>query len=74
MADTDYLTQKPAAPTAPKRFLDQRVIPGLIDVAGSVEAALEHWTVRVRRSPGASMGVVLGIGALLSLLLARRRV
>jgi len=66
-----YLTHKPAPPAAPKRILDQVIVPALIDTAGALETAVERWAVRVRQSPGPSLGIAIGAGLLLSRLLAR---
>jgi hypothetical protein len=73
MIESEYLTQKAPPPSAPKRVLDQKVIPVLIDAAGGIEAVIERWAVRVRQSPGQSICVALGAGALVSFLLGRRR-
>lgn len=73
MIEPGYLTHKPAAPSAPKRVFDQNVIPALIDAAGSLEAVIERWAVRVRHAPAQSLGIALGASAVVSFLIARRR-
>jgi hypothetical protein len=73
MIEPGYLSRKPAPRSAPKRLLDQNVIPALIDAAGGVEAAIERWAIQVRHAPARSLGIALGAGALVSFLLARRQ-
>src|ERR1700712_2327362 len=58
----DYMLEKPPGPSAAKVFLDTRVIPAAIDIAGTCEVALEQASKRT----GLSVPVLLtGIGALL---------
>ena len=64
MVDKDYLLAQPSAPSAMKATIDQRVIPALIDVAGSIEGRLETVARTVRQSPTASVLIALGIGFL----------
>jgi hypothetical protein len=73
MIKPGYLTHKPAAPSAPKRYFDQQVMPVLIDAAGGVEAVLEQVAIRVKRSPGESLAITAGTAAVLSFLLKRRQ-
>ena len=73
MIDRDYLLKKGGGPSAPKLFLDQRVIPLAIDAAGAVEGALERVAVRVRRMPVAALIAALGSGTLITLLALPRR-
>jgi hypothetical protein len=66
MISSDYLLHNPGGPSAPMRVLNRQVIPVLIDAAGGVEMALEQLASRIQQSPATSMGVALGVGALLS--------
>jgi hypothetical protein len=73
MIKLQYLTHKPAAPAPAQRFFDQRVIPVLIDAAGGIETAIEHWSTRVTRSPVPSLVIALATGVLLSAVASSRR-
>ena len=73
MIDRDYLLKKGAGPSAPKLFLDQKVIPMAIDAAGAVEGVLERVAVRVRRRPVSALAAALGTGTLVTLLAVPRR-
>ena len=73
MISRDYLLKKEGGPSAPKLFLDQKVIPVAIDAAGAVEGALERVAVRVRRMPVSALAAALGTGTLVTLLAVPRR-
>ena len=73
MVGRDYMLKKGAGPSAPKVFLDQKVVPVMIDAAGSVEGVLERVAVRVRRMPVAALAAALGTGTLVTLLAVPRR-
>ena len=73
MVGRDYLLKKGEGPSAPKLFLDQRVIPLAIDAAGAVEGVLERVAVRVRRMPVSALVAALGSGTLVTLLAVPRR-
>lgn len=62
----DYLLKKPAAPSAPKLFLDQEVVPLVVNFAGGLEVALARASARtgVRSST-----ILAGVAGLLSMLL-----
>ena len=62
MADRAYLTKSAAPPSAPKLFLDQQVIPRLIDAAALAEAAVEQVADRARRTPISTCAIVLCLG------------
>jgi hypothetical protein len=72
MIKSHYLLEKPAAPSAPKLLLDQRVMLALIDSAARVEAVLERVALRTKRAPLPSVfGMMLG-ATLLGYAVARR--
>ena len=73
MVSRDYMLKKEGGPSAPKLFLDQKVIPAAIDAAGAVEGVLERVAVRVRRMPVAALAAALGTGTLVTLLAVPRR-
>jgi hypothetical protein len=73
MVTKNYMLKKPQGPSAPKLFLDQQVVPALIDAAGAVEGVLETIAVRSRAAPFSALGAALGTGALLSMVLLSRR-
>jgi hypothetical protein len=47
----DYLMKQPSRPSAPKVFLDTRVIPSAVNAAGSLEVALDRVAVRTGFRP-----------------------
>lgn len=65
----DYLMKQPSRPSAPKLFLDTRIIPAAVNVAGSLEVALDRAAMRTRLRPVVILtgGVVAGAFAALSL-------
>ncbi len=74
MVDERYMLEKPRRPRAAKRYLDQVVIPKMIDAAGMLESGLEQASVCARRSPVAAIGAAAGLGWLLTQTgLGRRR-
>ena len=73
MVSRAYLLEKPGGPSKPKLFLDQTVVPLLINAAGAVEGVLELVAVRTRKLPIRTLGTALGIGTLTALLTVSRR-
>lgn len=68
-----YMLHKPSGPSAPKVFLDQKVVPAMIDASGALEGVLERVAVAARRMPIATLAASLGIGTLVTLLTVPRR-
>jgi hypothetical protein len=64
----DYLLKKPHGPSAPKLFLDTRVIPAAVNIAGGLEVALDRAAVRTGIRPAV---ILLGMAGLLSFALLR---
>jgi len=66
----DYMVRKTMGPSAPKLFLDTRIIPSLVNAAGGAEVMLDRAAVRTGLRPllilaGATGGVaLLAIGVL----------
>ena len=73
MVGRDYMLKKGAGPSAPKVFLDQKMLPVAINAAGAVEGVLEKLAVRVRRKPVVALAAALGTGTLVTLLAVPRR-
>lgn len=63
MVSQRYLLDKPPAPGAWKRWVDQAAIPAAIDLAGRCETVLEHGAVRARRAPLLALGAAFLAGA-----------
>ncbi|MBP0493677.1 hypothetical protein [Roseomonas indoligenes] len=57
----DYLLRKPAGPSAPKLFLDTQVVPAAVNVAGSLEVALDRASVRTGIRPSVILAGVTGV-------------
>ena len=69
----DYLMKQPSRPSVPKLFLDTRIVPGAVNIAGSVEVALDRAAQRTGLRP-----LVILIGgavatSLIAVSLRRRR-
>jgi hypothetical protein len=60
----DYLLKKPSGPSGPKLFLDTRVVPLAVNVAGGLEVALDRAAHRTGLRPAVMLA---GIASLLSL-------
>lgn len=69
----DYLMKQPSRPSAPKLFLDTRIIPAAVNAAGSLEVALDRAAVRTGLRPSVILAgsAVAGALAVLSLWLTR---
>jgi hypothetical protein len=64
----DYLLKKPHGPSAPKLFLDTRVIPAAVNIAGGLEVALDRAAVRTGIRPAV---ILLSVAGMLSFTLLR---
>ena len=62
----DYMLKKDTGPSAPKLFLDTKVVPLAVNAAGRVEVGLDRAAVHAGVRPMAIMAGVTG-GLLLSL-------
>jgi len=56
----DYLLKKPPGPSAPKLFLDTRVIPLIVNIAGGAEVALDRTAVRSGIRPAVILAGAVG--------------
>lgn len=68
-----YVLHKPSPPGPWKVYLDQDVMPKVIDAVASVELGLQRVAVGTRRRPAAALGAALGVGYLLGVALRRQR-
>jgi hypothetical protein len=59
----DYMLKQRSAPSAPKLFLDTKLVPAALNILGGAEVALNRASVRT----GLSGRVILGGGAALGL-------
>ena len=73
MVDKRYLLERPAPPGRGKLYLDQTIIPALIDLAGACEVGLEHVAQRAKRAPMAGLVFALASGWLLAALIRASR-
>ncbi|ACB25718.1 hypothetical protein SR39_18980 [Methylobacterium radiotolerans] len=69
----DYLLRKPSGPSNPKLFLDTQVVPLAVNIAGSLEVALDRAAARTGVRPALILAGATGlIGLGLVRLLTRR--
>lgn len=71
MVDRDYLLKKPSGPSAPKRFLDTKVVPLAANTAGRFEVALDRTATRIGVRPGLIVASAAGLAAVLATRLLR---
>jgi hypothetical protein len=69
----DYLLEKPPGPSAPKRFFDQRVVPLAVNMASSLEFALDDAARRTGLRPVVILSATTVTAALLVWRLVRSR-
>ena len=68
MVGRDYMLKKGSGPSAPKLFLDTRVVPAAVNAAGGLEVALDRAARRLGIRPSL---LLAGMAGLLSLGLVR---
>ena len=68
----DYMLKKSSGPSGPKVFLDQVVVPGLVNGVGAVEGGVERLAAAARRNPLLAVGLVAGAGLVLATWRGRR--
>lgn len=73
MIGRDYMLKKPAGPSAPKLFLDTRVVPLAVNAAGRLEEALDRASVRTGVRPSVILAGVAGAVSFVLFRLLRRR-
>ena len=68
----EYMLKQPDGPSAPKLFLDTKVVPAVVNVLGSAEVALNRASARTGVGSGVLLAGAAGLGSLgLYWLLAR---
>ena len=69
----DYLLEKPPGPSAPKQFLDQRVVPLAVNMASTLEFALDNAARRTGLRPAVILSATTVATALLAWCFVRSR-
>lgn len=59
----DYMLKKPEGPSAPKLFLDTRVVPAVVNLLGGAEVALDRASARTGLRPGVLLAAAVGLGS-----------
>lgn len=72
MVTKAYMLDKPPGPSEAQRWLDQVLVPGMVNAVAPVEAALYRVSDRARRAPLTALGAALACGYLLRGLTAPR--
>jgi hypothetical protein len=67
MVDRRYLVSKPSPPGKWKVFLNQHLIPRMIDASAMVEAAVEDTSTYARRNPLLAVSAALCGGLLIAI-------
>lgn len=62
MVSRSYILRKPPPRSSVMVFVNQTILPALIDTAAIAEQQLERIAVRARRAPLTSVGVACGFG------------
>jgi hypothetical protein len=58
----DYMLKKPAGPSAPKLFLDTKVVPTVVNFLGSAEVTLDRLSLRTGVRPGVILAGAAAFG------------
>jgi len=69
----DYMVRKTTGPSAPKLFLDTRIVPRLVNTAGGAEVLLDRAATRTGLRPSMILAGAAGGVALLIIGAWRRR-
>jgi hypothetical protein len=62
MVSRGYLLKKPAPPSPVQAFVNQSVVPTLIDAAAAIEQRLERIACGVRCAPMFGLGMAVAMG------------
>jgi hypothetical protein len=68
----DYMLEKPSGPSAPKLFLDTKIVPMAVNAAGSLEVALDRASARTGIRPSLILTGLVGLASIVLLGLALR--
>ena len=60
----DYMLKKDSGPSAPKLFLDTKVVPAAVNMLGTMEVVLDRASARSGVRPRWVLTGVLGLGAI----------
>lgn len=71
----DYMLKQPSSPSAPKLFLDTKLVPAAVNILGDAEVALNRTSLHTGLSARVILGGIAGLGSvgLCWLLLRQRR-
>ncbi|TXM67235.1 hypothetical protein FV229_10670 [Methylobacterium sp. WL120] len=69
----DYTLEKPSRPSAPKFFLDTKVVPLAVNMTGGMEVALSRASARTGVRPSVILAGAGGLACLAVALLLRSR-
>lgn len=64
MVGREYLLEKPPRPSVPKQFLDNQIIPLGVNIAGSIEVAVDRAADRLGVRPSVIVVGALGLTCL----------
>ena len=73
MVGPTYLLDKPAPPSALKRYVDQTLFPIAIDAAAGVERVIDRTAIAARATPRTAFGLALIAGWMLAVLFRKPR-
>jgi hypothetical protein len=60
----DYMLEKPSGPSAPKLFLDTKVVPAAVNSLGSLEVVLDRASARTGLRPGVLLAGAVGLASI----------
>jgi hypothetical protein len=69
----EYMLEKPARPSAPKYFLDTKVVPLVVNMTGTMEVAVSRASARTGVRPWVILAGAGGLASLAVALLLRNR-
>lgn len=73
MVSSAYMLDKPKTKAPTAVFVDQRIVPALIDAAAAIEGLIERVGVRTRAAPSGPLAAAFCAGALLAAVSRSRR-
>jgi hypothetical protein len=73
MVTKAYVLEQPPGPSPAKRWVDQRLVPAMINGIAPVEGALNRVSQGSKRNPALALGAALACGYLLRLIFAPAR-
>ena len=68
----DYLLKKPSGPSEPKLFLDTKLVPLVVNMAGRLEVALDRVSIRTGLRPAVVLTGLAGLASMVLLGMVRR--